>query len=464
MKRLAIVVCLSWIGFSAVADDAAKIVPLVELEEEVYTYTAAENGAGPMWCSGSTSLVRSGDRVFVSGLETVPDAKPLNNCRWMLFTRNDDGWSRVHVDADGRTREPSPLAAFADGRVFLSANPTLNPTAYAGPAQPTVFQFDSANLTAPPAALVPAWEGEPAFSEHSYRSFAADGKSGELILMQNIGYSHAEWSFLDKSGEWSAQGQIMWPWGAEYNEPKPVRLCYPNVALGGRAVHFFGVSDVTEPNKAFREFKFELTGQKWDYDFRRLFYTWTSDITKEPFGEWVEIASRDETCGWLSPGDLWLAPNGDVHVLWTERAIDVRLREKFFPDARQSEALNYAVIREGKVIHRDSILKKDEGTPGIAGSAGRFHVTPDNRLFVVHLASGTDKNGDRVFENRIVEVMPDRKFGVPIAISFKKPFTSYFTTTVRAGSPQSWTLEMFGGQADTPRTLTYARVSLRKPE
>src|SRR4029077_12910560 len=76
------------------ADDlprAAVLAPAVEVEEDIYTYTNAQNGAGPMWCSGSTTLVRVGDRLFASGLETVPDAKPLNNCRWILFTRAGGG-------------------------------------------------------------------------------------------------------------------------------------------------------------------------------------------------------------------------------------------------------------------------------------------------------------------------------------------------------------------------------------
>ncbi len=107
------------------ATAAADIAPVVEVEEDIYSYTAARNGAGPMWCTGSTTLVRTGDRLFATGLETIPEAKPLNNCRWMLFLREDNGWTRVRVEADGRTRESSPLAAFADGRLFLSANPTL---------------------------------------------------------------------------------------------------------------------------------------------------------------------------------------------------------------------------------------------------------------------------------------------------------------------------------------------------
>ena len=440
---------------------AAGLAPVVEIEEDVYTHTNANNGAGPMWCSGSTSLVRVGDEVFASGLETVPDARPLNNCRWVLFHRGSNGWERVRVD-DGRTREPSPLAAFPDGRVFLSANPTLGsgPDPNGGPARPEVFRFTASHLKSPPLPLQPAWQGTPPFSEHSYRSFAADGAAGEFVHFQNVGYTHAEWTFRDRAGKWSAQGQLKWPWGAEYDKPEPIRVCYPNVALRDRAVHFFGVSDVVEPYKAWREFKRELTGKEWDYDFRRLFYTWTRDITKESFAEWIEIASRDKTCGWVSPGDLWLAPNGDVHLLWSERAIDERLRAKFFPEAKQSLTLNYAVVREGKVIRRRTLVESREDKPGLIGSAGRFHVTADHRLFVVCYAAGTESDGRRVAENRILEILPDGSAGAPVRLPLVKPFTSFFTATVRAGSPPSRTLEMLGPRAGNGNTMSYARVRL----
>ncbi len=106
-----------------------------------------------------------------------------------------------------------------------------------------------------------------------------------------------------------------------------------------------------------------------------------------------------------------------------------------------------------------------EGRPGLVGSAGRFHGTPDNRLFVVHLASGTSADGRPVYENRIVEVLPDGTVGPPVRIPFKqKPFTNYFTATPRAGSPPSWTLEMLGLRAGTPNTVSYAKVALvRRP-
>jgi len=439
---------------------AAPLTPRVEIEEDVYTFTSAENGAGPMWCSGSTCLVRAGDTVWASGLETVRDAKPLNNCRWQIFQRDARGWQLVQSDAVGRTREPSPLAVFSDGRFFLSANPTLAPGSYSGPARPEVLQFSTTNAAGACVTLRPAWSGQPEFSEHSYRTFAADGPNRELILFQNIGYTHAEWAFLDRAGRWSAQGQLKWPSGAEYAKPQPIRVCYPAVALHQRAVHFCGVSDILEPRPEWREFKKQLTGRDWDYDFRRLFYTWTPDITAAPFRSWIEIASREATGGWISPGDLWVGPDGDVHLLWTERAIDERLRAKFFPDARQTNALNYALVRDGKVVLRRTLAEAREGGPREVPSAGRFHVTADHRLFVFYFVHGQNVAGEPVSENRLMEIRPGGVPGEPVRVPFKKPFTSCFTTTVRGGSAPSAVLDLLGHRAGQAQTISYARVRL----
>ena len=63
-------------------------------------------------------------------------------------------------------------------------------------------------------------------------------------------------------------GKLAWPWGSEYKKPEPIRVCYPDVAIRGREVHFCGVSDIVEPHPKWRENKRKLTGQEWDYDFR----------------------------------------------------------------------------------------------------------------------------------------------------------------------------------------------------
>ena len=435
---------------------------MVQVQEELYEFQPANNGAGPMWCSGSTCLVRVGDQLWASGLETLPGVPPLNNCRWMLFRRHGQGWEKLHVDPSGRTREPCPVAASYDGRVFLSANPTLAPPGQAGggPAQPEIWQFSTAQPKAPPQRLLPVWSGTPAFTEHSYRSLAADGPRGELILLQNIGYTHAEWTFRDRTGHWSAQGRLTWPWGADYETPQPIRLCYPNVALKDRAVYFCGVSDILEPRRAWRQFKKQLTGRDWDYDFRRLFFTWTPDITRQPFAEWVEIASRESTCGWISPGDLWVGPDGAVHLVWIERALDERLRPKFFPEAKQSYALNYALLRQGRPVLRRTLLEATEDTPGLIPSAARFHATPDHRLVVFFHVQGRTPEGQTVSENRLMEILPEGRPGQTVTVRFQKPFVSCFTTTVRAGSPPWNHLDVLGVREGAPWRIAYAQVAL----
>lgn len=436
--------------------------PRVEIEEDVYAYEPPNNGSGPMWCAGSTCLVRVGERTFASGIETIPGAKPLNNVRWLLFMRDASGWKLIARDETHRTREPCPLACFSDGRLFLSVNPALTePDAHSGPARPEILQFDAHDPTRPFETILPVWDGQPAFTEHSYRSFAADGRSHELILFQNVGYTHAEWAFLDRNGEWSARGKLVWPWGAEYDKPQPIRVCYPNVALNNRAVYFCGVSDIVEPYEAWRAFKKELTGRDWDYDFRRLFFTWCPDITQASFAPWVEIASRDKTCGWIFPCDLWVGADGEVHLLWTERAIDERLRERFFPNEKQRYQLNYAVVRGGEVTYRRVLAEGGEGISAEIPGNGRFHITSDGRLFVMYFVNGSNAEGKPVAENRVLEIGQDGTPGPTARVPFAKPFTSFFTCTPRAGCLPSDTLEVLGECLESPHKVRYARVSFR---
>jgi len=449
--------------------NTALCLPLravVQIEEDVYSYKPADNGAGPMWCHGSTCLVRIGDELFASGIETLDEAKPPNNCRWMLFQRGKEGWRRVCIDASGRTREPCPMAGFPDSRLFLSANPTVSADANAvsGPARPELLEFAVEDAGRPVRRLLPAWAGSPEFTEHSYRSLAADGPNHELILFQNIGYTHAEWVFLDRDGQWSAQGRLEWPWGAEYAKPQPIRVCYPNVVLKGREVHFCGVSDIVEPNEQWRAFKKQLTGNEWDYDFRRLFYTWFADITTKRFEPWVEIASREKTCGWINPGDLWLGPDGAAHILWTEQALDERLREKFFPDEKQSHSLNYAVVHKGKVVLRRTLLAAEEGKSNEQAGRARFHITPAKQLFVFFYAYGSDASGQPVSENRLVEILADGSAGQPVRVPLDRPFSDFFTATVRAGSPPSKTLELLGVRQGSGTTISFARILISDDE
>lgn len=462
VQLASLVIATMWgVGLMAGSVRSADLNPVVEVEEDVYSFAQADNGAGPTWCHGSTCIVRAGENVLASGIEVIPDAKPLNNVRWQLFHRAGKGWQMV-ARGPGRTREPCPLACFPDGEVFLSDNPTLTPPdRYNGPARPEVLAFRAAQPEGWYQTLLPSWDGQPEFTEHSYRSFAADGRRRELILFQNVGYTHAEWSFRDERGNWSARGQLKWPWGAEYPEPQPIRVCYPTVALKDRKVYLCGVSDIIEPYPEWRAHKKELSGRDWDYDFRRLFYTWSDDITTGRFHGWVEVSSRDKTCGWMMPCDLWVAPDGAVHLLWTERAIDERLRERFFPNEKQSQALMYGVVRDGKVEQKRPLVIVREGEGGPTVGDGRFHVTAEGRLLVWYYQSGSGANGEWVSENRLLKVMPDGTQGESVKVPLKHPIRSAFTATWRAGCAPSEVLDVYGLRADGERTMAYARIRIK---
>ena len=437
----------------------------VLIEEDVYPNPAPDNGSGATWCHGSTVLARAGDDVFVTELFVIPNAKPLNNCSWKLLKRDAGGWRCLFADDENRTREPSPVAVYpGKNEIFVSTNPTIvaDPEKYSGPAQPQIVRFGTGNGAAEKKVLLPAWDGEPPFTEHSYRSFVADGTNGELVVFQNVEYSHAEWAFLDRAGNWSSQGKIAWPWEENYDKPGPVRVCYPTVAMANRKVFFCGVSDILEPNPQWMAFKKELTGQNWDYDFRRLFFTWTNDITKEEFQPWIEISSREKTCGWIMPCDLYVAPDESIHVLWSEKAIDVRLREKFFPGEKQYEALCHAVVRDGKVVKRNNVMIRHEGEDKPVASTGRFHATPDGRLWVVYYVRGTERNTGTgtertVSENRIVEIKNGEPAGSFQTIPLEKPFSTFFTASVRAGNVPSPILDLHGNCPNS-KQLRYAAI------
>ena len=59
-----------------------------------------------------------------------------------------------------------------------------------------------------------------------------------------------------------------------------------------------------------------------------------------------------------------------------------------------------------------------------------------------------------------MEIHPGGEISAPVRVPLKKTFTSYFTATVRGGSPPSETLELLGQREGAPLTMSYARVRL----
>lgn len=216
---------------------------------------------------------------------------------------------------------------------------------------------------------------------------------------------------------------------------------YPNVAIRDRAVHFFG-------NSAFDQWErmpdVGDSHRKWGSRFRKLFYTWSDDITTGKFADWIEIDNCYKTGGWLFTCDLYLAPDGDVHMLWHENPIHAGLRRERFPDIKRVWNLKYAVLRRGEVVARRTLLSGGEdSSPEIPGRA-RFQVTPDGRLFVFHYVQGNDAAGQALSENRLMELLPDGTNTPPVTVPMKHPMAVFFTATPRAGCAPSTTLDLLG--------------------
>jgi len=465
------------------------VTPVIEAENVVYDYEDAQNGSSPLWCYGNTCIVRVGNDVFASGIETLKNVKPMVNVRWTFFKLQKDAWALLQADRKGRTREPCPLACFQNGRIFLSNNPLTSGHS----ARPEILEFDAANPKAPFKTLTPTWDRRPAFSQHSYRTFAADAERRELILFQNIGTSHSEWAFRDKNGNWSARGRLVWkrredasisPYGA-----KQARANYPNVVLKNRAVYFVGAAAY---NKWAHVKTMDLAGRRYGNRWRRLFYTWTPDITTRGFSKWLELASTHETGGWLFPGDLWVDDQGVAHIAWFEAPVNEELREKHFPDLKIVYSLQYAQIKRGKVVLKKTLVEGGEGKsleipghPGlgnylkipskneasgflISDQAGRgqprFHIMPDGRLFALYYVGGKSRKGKPVSENRLMEIHKDGSTGKAIRVPLKHPLIEFFTATPRGGSAPSDVIDILGYRKSTlMKKVCYARIRLKTP-
>lgn len=94
---------------------------------------------------------------------------------------------------------------------------------------------------------------------------------------------------------------------------------------------------------------------------------------------------------------------------------------------------------------------------GVQPGRGRFHVTPDGRILVLYYVSGTSAAGQRVSENRLVEIHGDGTLGEPVKVPLKRPMESFFTAGVRGGSAPSMIIDLLG---ESGNTLRYCRIKL----
>lgn len=427
----------------------------VGVEESIAPYEDWNNGAGPLWCFGSRTIVRDGDTVFAVVPELSQDVPPLCCTRWRLFRRGPNGpWECVNVGAAFDEREPCPLALLPGGRLLLSANPAVQarPPLPDGRipqvCEPRILVFDAAAPDQPPEVVRPVWDGDYHFTEHTYRALAVDPVTGYWAIFYQVpieGHYSLAWSYYDAECRPVAQGVLHFP----------MRGCYQQVVLRNHAVHVFAVSDEIEPVDEWRAYKREVTGKDWDYDFRQLFYTWTPDIRVHAFSSPFTVVSRDETAGHTHNVDLWVDAAGDAHLLFVDRNIwHPYMRDRFFPGIPTTIALKTVRMHDGRVAQRRTLLETEEdmnalraadagrnrpalmkgAAPGVAG----FHATGDGRLFVLGYQSG----GGGPAGLWIRQAAPELSEPVPIPLS--EPLPNFFAANARTGTAESDVVDVYG--------------------
>jgi hypothetical protein len=410
----------------------------VVVEETVATCGDPKNGAGWTWCYGAPIIVRSGDRVFAGIMEVGEGIAPLCNTRPRVFERGSNGWKIFWTPRDFLEREPAPIAASRDGRLFISLNPILDASrTRQGPSRPHVLRL----LPGDPVELAPPWSESARFSEHSYRGFAIDGARGAMILLnQDVAdLDKTAWAFMDSSGAGPRSGGIRFP----------IRACYPQVCLRDRAAHVLAIGDIVEPVEEWKNHKFEKTRKKWDYVFRRLFYSWTPDLPKKDFAPPAEIESVEATGGHIQNLDLWLDARGDAHALCLVQPSVPPVRDRFFPDIKLRRTLIHSLIRKGAVASRETIAEGGEGFPDSGPSWARFHAAPGDRLYVLWTGPG---------KLLLARILPSRSAAVEV--SLKEPLGIFFTATERGGSGPSTTVDVLGASTKDYGTIRYARLAL----
>ncbi len=433
------------------AIDGVKFV--VEAEEVITTYTPANNGAGPLWCYGSTVIARRGNDVYLSVIETGKDVPLLCNTRWQLWHRSAEGWKIAQSEKEYRQREPCPVGIFQKGPVFLSVNPSVEPPGVKyGRCRPLVLEFNPKALADSAKIHEPAWAEGTYFTDHSYRGFAADGANGELLLLNINAQTGDQFvSYCDSGGQWHQKGKITFP----------IRSCYPQVALRNRAAAVMAIGDIVEPVEEWRKLKFEKLRSQWDYVFRRLFYTYTEDIKKSDFVAPVEIDTVEKTAGHIQNLDLYIDEAGTTHLLYLKRPHQYSfIRDKYFPGQPMTAHLEHVVVKGGEVISRKTLAETPQGSNGLEPSYGRFHISSDGALWVI--AAGTYIDGTkRTFGNYIGRVLPNQSSPKFVRIELKHPFRTFFTNTPRGGSKPSDFIDLFGVADDNPN-LRYARIRLNR--
>ena len=436
---------LSGLELKKMADETIALIP------------SADNGASPLWCFGSSIFVRDGDDLYLSLLQTDPGIPPSANCHWEIWKREKGEWKTLFKGGEGLEREPCPLVRMAPGELVLSTHPKVMEKPfhdgkgdipwYSKPGLTGIFPDEEDN-DAVYHHYHPVFQDGAQFSDTSYRGIGIDPSNREILLLviDQRGDENFQVSWLRSDKGWESLPVLRFP----------IRACYPQVVLENRQGHVLAIGDIVEPVEEWREMKFSKLQRKWDYVFRRLFYTWSPDLGREPFGEPLEIDSVDATGGYMLNLDLYVDEQNRAHVLYLKKPYQYDfMRDRYFPGARMRVFLEYAVLQQGKVVSRRTLIEgsAEEGYPqGVENLhlwSGRLHALPDGSLGVLFSGAWKDMEGREKTGMFLSQLSESGKVEKTMELPVSKTLSGmYFTNTRRSGSEVGRHLDIVGAVFD----------------
>lgn len=347
------------------------------------------NGAGPAWSHGNSPIVRRGDRVFCTNSRVIPGREPFNHTSMELYEKRGDGpWERVFCDGGVFQREPCPVVLAGD-KLLVTVNPTAR--AYAPdepsrvvPCTPLLYVFDVSGEVRLEKRLPMPWDTKKYnFLDHSYRGGVLDTVTGD-VFFDNLHYppeSEGEhiYALLDKELNTLYTRDLVFP----------ERVCYHTAAVRGGEAYVFGVQDIVEPNRVWLDYKRQVTGQEWDYDFRSIWMKYTPDIRTRDFGAAERVCDREATCGWTDNLDCCYTADGTMLLAVREQNVhQAFMRDHFFPQEKLYSRLS--VFRfAGGVLQEKFVVDEAGEENGTAAAYGAlFHTAADGSVYLVWSKEG----------------------------------------------------------------------------
>lgn len=359
-------------------------------QETICRVRDTKNGASPLWCYGSTAIMRLGDKVVATVPANDNNVLPLADRHIELYAKTGDGpWQKIWHDMRF-TREPAPILRRDDQSIWISLNPSEKDVPIGqgieyGPAIPTLALFDLTKQGEPTLERLPL--GDYYFMDHSYRGMAIDRQTGDLFITWQYVEGEGKHCFLLRTPKGDVTEKLEFP----------VRACYHNLAVKDKKAYVLAISDICEPVAEWAEYKYAKTGVRWDYDFRNLYFTYCNDITTGEFAPAALIDSREETCGQIRNLDLFVADSGVCYLVYEAKRIwHDFMRDRFFPEVRFDTVLTLCAVKDGNVLWRkelDAERETDDRQNTKASYSVAFFQRADGSLGLLFNKTGSNGTG-----------------------------------------------------------------------